>query len=275
MKHPREASCILTATLLALCLYAIPTLCAEDALFIGNSYTYGGNEPVISGNGGVPKLVEVIAASKGRKLSTVMLAVGGKDWGFHLQQPKTEEDLGAKPWDWVVLQDFSTEATHAGNPDEFFKNGATFCKLIMANSPKTKIVLYETWARPKGSPFYSGKSTATTFVDAVEMNGEIDKNYTELFHRLEAVDPGEVELAPVGLAFERTLEKYPGINLSSPDLHHANVEGNYLAALVIYATIYQDSPKGATREFFGASLDAGVAAKLQEIADEVTSGKGK
>ena len=104
------------------------------------------------------------------------------------------------------------------------------------------------------------------------MDAEVQKNYRELYNRIEAIDPGaQVELAPVGVAFQLCREKYPEINLNYPDLHHANVEGNYLAALVIYATIYQDSPKGATREFFGTSVDAGVAAKLQEIAEEVTS----
>jgi len=275
MKHKLGFPAFALIALVVACLCAASVLRADDALFIGNSYTYGGPENIIREHGGVPKLVEAIAASKGRKLSTVMLTVGGKDLGFHLQQPVTGEDLKAKNWDWVVLQDFSTEATHVGKLDDFFKNNETFCKLIMANSQKTKIVLFETWARPKGSPFYSGTSTPKTFVDAAEMNTEIQKNYTGLFHRLQTLDPGRVELAPVGLAFERSLEKYPGINLSYADLHHANTKGSYLAALVIYATIYQDSPKGATREFFGASLDAGVAAKLQQIADEVTSPKAK
>ena len=277
MKHPHASPAIPLIALLVVCLCSTAGLRADDALFIGNSYTYGGPVMFITNHGGVPKLVEAIAASKGRKISTLMLTAGGKDLGYHLAQPKTDEDLKAKAWDWVVLQDFSTEATHVGGKlDDFFKNGETFCKRIMAADPKAKIVLYETWARPKGSEFYSGTSTPKTFTDPAEMNAEIQKNYTELFKRLEVIDPGtQLEFAPVGLAFQRSLEKYPEINLSYSDLHHASVEGNYLAALVIYATIYQDSPKGATREFFGTSLDAGVAAKLQEIADEVAGPKAK
>jgi len=277
MKHPHASPAALFLPLFVIYLCYTACLRADDALFIGNSYTFGGPEMVITDHGGVPKLVEAIAASKGRKISTLMLTASGKDLGYHLAQPKTGEDIKAKKWDWVVLQDFSTEATHVGGKlDDFFKNGETLYKLIMANSPNTKVVLYETWARPKGSEFYSGTSTPKTFTDVPEMFSELQKNYAELYRRLEAIDPGtQVELAPVGLAFERSLEKYPEINLSNSDLHHASVEGNYLTALVIYATIYQDSPKGATREFFGTSLDAGVAAKLQEIADEVAGPKAK
>ena len=273
MKPPLKSFLL---SLAALVVVAASGLHADDTLFIGNSYTYGGPDKIVFDHGGVPKIVEAIAASKGKTLSTLMLTAGGVDLGYHLQQPKTDEDLKAKSWDWVVLQGLSMEATHVGRPDVFFKNGEIFCKRIMADSPKAKIVLFQTWARPKESPFYSGTSTPQTFVDVAQMNAEIQKNYQELCRRLQAIDPGsQVEVAPVGLAFERSQEKYPEINVNFTDLHHASTAGSYLAALVIYATIYQDSPKGATHEFFGISLDAGVAAKLQEIADEVTTRKAQ
>src|SRR5438309_1637268 len=92
-------------------------LCAEDILFIGNSFTFGAGDQAIQKYGGIPKLVEAIAASKGKTVTTMMVAVGGKDWGFHLQQPKTAEALAARKWDWVVLQDFSTKPTHLGKLD--------------------------------------------------------------------------------------------------------------------------------------------------------------
>lgn len=265
MKYARKTRILPFIALGALWFHSAPDLLAQKALFIGNSYTYGGPEMTITNHGGIPKLVEAIAASKGKKFSTTMLTVGGKDLAYHLQQPKTDVDLKADPWDFVVLQDFSTEATHVGGKlEDFFKDGETFYKRIRAESPQAMIVLYETWARPKQSPFYTGTSTPATFIDPAQMDTEIQKNYGELYNRLKAIEPGtHVELAPVGLAYERCEEKYPGINLSNPDLHHASIEGNYLSALVIYATIFHDSPKGATREFFDTSLDAGVAAKLQ------------
>src|SRR5579862_667491 len=151
-----------------------------------------------------------------------------------------------------------------------------FYKRIIAANPKAKVVLYETWSRPKGSPYYTGASTAKTFADQKEMDAEIQKNYTELYNRIEKLGAGaQVELAPVGVAFQRFREKYPDIDLNYSDLHHANTAGSYLAALVIYATLYHDTPKGATREFFGTSIDEPLATKLQEVAEEVTSTKAK
>ena len=274
MKHPAKLLIFFLPILAALCLSSPCGLWADDALFIGNSFTFGGAEKIICQHGGVPKLVEAIAASKKKNLSTLMLTAPGRDWGFHLRQPKTEEDLNAKIWNWVVLQDFSTQPTHIGKPDDFFNNGETLDNRIMQHSPKAIVVLYETWARPKGNPLYTGISTPRTFVDTAQMNDEVQKHYTELYQRLEAINPPtHVELAPVGLAFERSVEKYPDINLYCSDLYHANTNGSYLAALVIYATIYKESPVGAPHEFFGLSLNVGAAAKLQEIANEVTSQK--
>jgi hypothetical protein len=186
----------------ALLLGGIAGLRAEDVLFIGNSYTFGGPVDAIRKPGGVPKLVEAIAASKGKKLSTMMLTAGGKDWAYHLAQPATDKDLAAQKWDYVVLQDFSTKPTHLGNLEAFYQEGETFYKRIRKADPQAKIVLFETWARGKGNPMYSGTSTPKTFVDQAEMAGELQKAYPELQRRLEALEPGnQVMLAPVGLAF--------------------------------------------------------------------------
>lgn len=250
------------------------SLQAEDVLFIGNSFTFGGGSKVISSNGGVPKLVGAIAASKGKTLETRMLAVGGKDFAFHLQQATTDTDLRLKKWDRVVLQGYSLEATHLRQPEEFLKNGELFYRRIRESSPNAKIVLYETWARGPGNKLYTGTTSPKTFADPAEMIREIQENYAKLRERLESLEPeSQVELAPVGQAFSHCVKRYPEIDLFDAEKYHASTEGSYLAALVIYATIFQDQPLGATPEFFGSRLDADIARKLQEVAGEVTQPK--
>lgn len=267
-----SASALLAAAIL---LTGVPArLVAEEILFIGNSFTYGGPDQVVKSHGGIPKLVEAIAIAKGRTISTTMISSGGKTLAWHLKQEATGVGVKSRPWDWVVLQEFSTGATHIGNPGEFFKSGEELKKLITQTSPKAGIILYETWARPKESKLYSGVSTEKTFVDQSQMAGEIRANYSELRDRLQAGDPSlKVLVAPVGRAFDLCRERYPGITLDWSDNHHASTEGSYLAALVIYSTIFQESPKGAVRQFFDTSMDAVTAARLQEIADEVVSQK--
>jgi len=247
---------------------------AEDVLFIGNSYTYGGPEAVVREHGGVPKLVELVAASKGKSLAPLQMTVGGKDWGFHLGNAATLAAIRAKAWDAVVLQDYSTKPTHLGNVAQFQTNGEKLFELINGRLPRATIVLYETWARPAGNVLYTGKAAGKSFAGPDEMMRELHASYAALRERLANRTPGaSVVVAPVGTAFARSLEKHPELKLHGGDLHHANARGSYLAALVIYATLFHDSPRGATAQFPAFSVPPQEAARLQEIAEEVTGNK--
>ena len=75
----------------------------------------------------------------------------------------------------------------------------------------------------------------------------------------------------MGWAFARCLAKSPELNLHAEDKHHANAQGSYLAALIIFAAMFGDSPVGVPREFFGVTLAPDTARKLQQIAAEVVS----
>jgi hypothetical protein len=246
---------------------------ADDVLFIGNSFTFGATAPPVQKNGGVPKLFAEIATAKGREVATSAVTGGGKDWAWHLAQPATEKALGSKPWTWVVLQDFSTRPTRLGNVEQFVHDGETFSERIAQTSPHAGIILYETWARPPGA-FY----LLSPAFGPEQMMRELHESYGRLREDLAAKNPAREErVAPVGTAFARDAAEYPAINLDASDRHHATAEGYYLAALVIYETIYHDSAKGAPTSFFHGDLviSADDAAKLQGIADEVAGGAVK
>ncbi|CAN5733316.1 hypothetical protein BH09VER1_BH09VER1_39550 [soil metagenome] len=264
MRSPSLRS-VLASVVLVCALHPVQ---AEDILFIGNSYTYGGAEVSIAKFGGIPKVVEAIAKSKGHTANTMMLVSGGKDWGYHLAQPATDKALPEKPWDWVVLQDYSVKSTHVGNIEEFRKNGEAFYLRIRSASPKAKILLYATWARGKGNAMFTGTSSPKSFADPAEMFAEIRKAYVDLQATLEALEPApnQIALAPVGTAFELSLARYPEINLYAKDLHHPSPAGCYLSGLVIEAVLFGDNPEGATNVLPGTTIDAEVAKKLQGIA---------
>ena len=143
------------AFLLLLVTVASSSARADDVLFIGNSFTFGELAPVVRLNGGVPKLFEAIALAKGRQVATSAVTAGGKDWSYHLAQPATDKALNSKAWTWVVLQDYSTRPTRAGNVEQFLRDGETFSDRIAQNSPNAGIVLFETWARPPGRFYQS------------------------------------------------------------------------------------------------------------------------
>lgn len=242
---------------------------AENVLFIGNTYTTGSRTDPITAAGGIPAYVQAIAVSKGKSLTTKTLAAGGKDLSYHLGQAETGEALQAAKWDWVVLQELSTKPTRVGNPDGFFADAATLYARAREASPDAKILLYQTWPRPATSSYISkeGKSKKKKFESSGEMLAEVVANYAEARGRLESGEPGDqVALARVGEAFVRCLEKYPQLSPYGTDGHHASPEGYYLAALVIYGALFDDSPVGATHDLPGLTIDAETAKSLQEIA---------
>src|SRR5436305_2000886 len=66
----------------------------------------------------------------------------------------------------------------------------------------------------------------------------ITKAYQELGKELKA------KVAPVGIAWEMALKAERQLALHDPDKKHPNAAGTYLAACVIYGTIYGKSPEG-------------------------------
>jgi hypothetical protein len=53
-----------------------------------------------------------------------------------------------------------------------------------------------------------------------------------------------VKVAPVGLAFTSSMLERPDLDLYIGDREHSNFRGHYLAAAVLYATIFDTSPEG-------------------------------
>ncbi len=160
-------------------------------------------------NGGVPKLVEAIANTKGQTLSTSAVTAGGKDFAYHLAQPATGASLASKPWTWVVLQDLSTGPTRVGNVAQFLKDGETFSDRIAHASPAAGILLFETWARPPGTFYHTAPGNAFSGPD--EMTSDLHEAYGRLAADLAAKNSKrEVRVALVGTAFARALARVSG-----------------------------------------------------------------
>lgn len=258
----------------ALLVLILATTCqavrADEILFIGNSFTFGATAPTVEHNGGVPALFAGIARAKGKRVEISAVTAGGKDWSYHLAQPVTKDVLRSKIWTWVVLQDLSTQPTHMGDVRQFLKDGETFSTRIAENSPAAGILLFETWARPPGAFYRTPPGDALS--GPQQMMHELHQSYGRLRDDLAAKNKNRpARVALVGTAFAEAKKEYPSLSLDASDQHHASAEGYYLAALVIYETIYRDSVKDAPGAFFHGQLiiPTNDAAKLQEVADEV------
>jgi len=226
---------------------------AATILFVGNSFTAGGRASV-------PEIFDRLAQAGGHpNPETAMRTQGGADFKFHADDPTTLQAIASRPWDFVVLQNFSTEPTHftadGHRVENHFTYGSILYERILANHPGTKVVLFETWSRAAVHPYITGSSGPNSFASTAEMQGELRANYHALARNLTAGHPGKppVSVAPIGTAWEMAGALAGSTDPDFVDLHgtddyHADDDGDYLSAAVLYSKIYGVSPAGLSRD---------------------------
>ncbi|ANY20391.1 hypothetical protein A6F68_01881 [Tsuneonella dongtanensis] len=278
---------LLTAAALALAAFgADAALAHERILFVGNSFTMGANSSALryradsvealgeANIGGIPAIFERFAEQAGFEWEASHELRGGSDLAYHLSEKRQAID---KPWDVVVLQQYSTlDAKNPGNPASTARDAPELARLVTARNPGVKVYLLATWTRAdqayKPTGHWFGKPLATMAID--------------VRRALDAADAASDDIdgvIPVGEAWQRAIEAgvadanpYDGrdfgkVDLWSYDQYHASAEGSYLEALVVFAQI-----TGYDVRRFGAGekaanelgIDPKVAAALQKVAME-------
>ncbi len=119
-------------------------------------------------------------------------------------------------------------------------------------------ILFETWGHRDGSP-------EDGLPDFATMEAALEQGYDQV-----ASDVG-AQVAPVGVAWRTARLVAPQIDLWQPDGSHPTMAGTYLAACVIYATIFGRSPVGLG---YDAGLGADTAHVLQSVAAQTVLGAG-
>lgn len=241
----------------------------KSLLFYGNSFTIGIGSTEAETFGGVPAVVKQLAVAAGYLEPYVEnAAVSGQTLGWHLANnigpiydPANFPAVPGFQWDAVIMQEFSTEPTHIGNPASFRANARAMFIRLRNHSADVKGILFETWARGPGHAFYSDGSFPG---GPAQMQQELRTNYELARQDLAAIYGADsTVIARVGDAWEAT----GWDNLHSTDIYHANTRGTYLTGLVVFGTVYgQRTTVGLPKLF--ASLTAQEAAELQAIADQ-------
>jgi hypothetical protein len=190
-------------------------------LFLGNSYTYFNNVPHL-----LHMLVE--SAREERGIETRMVVEPGFTLKRHWDDPGAVSAIHAERWDHVILQEQSTlggstvidDIPQINAPTMFHEYARLFDHEIRKAGAKT--VFFLTWAR-KDSP---GSQPL------------LNTAYLRIAKELRA------RLAPVGMAWGEALKANGSIGLHQSDLAHPAPAGSYLAACVLYATLFESSPEG-------------------------------
>lgn len=252
-----------TKLLLLLAIFLAFTLSAIAAptrvLFVGNSYTYFNK---------LPKIFENIIASTTNSVPTINSSTPpGETFDGHLmKQPGTLKMIDEGNWDVVILQGNSLQAAMAeqfeGTRTSFLKGAAGLYDRIKMKSPNARVVLYETWAR-HADYWKNPKAEKGVGGSPAEMQARVRKWYKQI-----AADKKDCIVAPVGDAWELNYKNPNAVRLHAKDNSHPAFNGSYLAALMIYATIYHPSNLNVT---YHGNLTGTEAAYLQRLAAEVTS----
>lgn len=221
-------------------------------LFIGNSFTQGAHSAARNwragsvtdlnraGYGGVPAMFKLFCEQAGLDYDVSLETQGGKSLGFHYDERR---QLFDRPWDVVVLQEFSTlDRKRPGDPADYLANVGRLAALFRARNPAVDIRLVAAWTRadqtwlPKGH--WYGKPVSAM---ALDLRAAADS--------ARRAHPGITGILPVGEAWNRAFAEsvadpnpYDGIAFDQLDLwaydhYHASVAGYYLSALVTFGAI--------------------------------------
>jgi hypothetical protein len=184
-------------------------------LFIGDSFT--------EWNGGIDYHTRALAASANPPLTIEVssVAFGGFLLEEHWELGVALEAIQKGNWDVVVLQEDTLETGY--EEQKFYEYMRKFDEEIKKIDAQT--VLYMPWEYEK-----SGNLPMTT--------EDIARVYANIGGELGA------RVAPVGLAWQRSIQERPDLNLFGLDKIHPSIRGTYLTACVLYATIFDQSPVG-------------------------------
>ncbi len=216
-----------------------------SVLFVGNSLTQAND---------LPTVFKHFAAESSLHIDVDVRSItpGGAFFYDHWKCGQALALLREQRPNFLVLQGQSTEPLFA--PENFNYYGRLF--KAEADQVHATTVLFSTWARPSGDAYYRDSSSGGS---PLEMQTRLNSAYASLAQNIGAT------LAPIGLAWQRAQEVAPEIPLLD-GTQHPSPAGTYLAAAVLFRTLFDSSPVGST---YCGGLPQTTAHTLQRIADAV------
>lgn len=207
----------------------------ERILFVGNSYLYYND----SLHNHFRRMVEEAFPSKVDSIEFKSATIGGSKLSHHnLDHLLNYKNLSvSKPFDLVILQGGSGEVLTKKSRNEFAKQSRKLIKKIKEAGSEPALYMIHAYGK-------SHKKYDPSMIDKVIKTYEASgiKN--------------NVIVIPVGIAFENAYKLDKTIQLHKFfDGSHPDILGTYLAASVLYASIYKKDPTLIDYDYFGAIND--------------------
>jgi hypothetical protein len=233
----------LLKTLILLLLNAFTSLFSQsdNVLFIGNSITYFND---------MPELFKNLSISKGKNVDVTAHTVGGAGFLNHVNDASLYQKIRSKNYKYVIMQPGTGESAGASNPVALTaQRGNIIRDSIRKYSPCSKIFLYEI---PYGVPNQNEYPTYFAYQKIIK------DSITKMSNLM------EVEIIPAGEAARAHYSVTQDLALhSSFNDIHPNLQGSYLVASTVFATLFQTAVFPST--FYGG-LAQDKAEYYQQIA---------
>ena len=212
--------------------------------WFGNSFTFVNAADFI---------LKEIALSEGHYLDLRVGTYPGARFRSHLSFKKSLEYISEGGFDYVILQDQSTQAARYGRDKQkdVMDYTKTLGDVISYFSPGAKLIYEKTWAFSQDN--YGGFGSYEFFDSCATAGAE------ELAAKINAT------VSPIADAFALARAERPDIVIYSTDDHHPANYGAYLKACVNYLTIFK-TPFMAKADF---ALDPEKCKYLRELAQRV------
>lgn len=194
-----------------------------NILFIGNSYTYFNNMPLV---------FELIAHGNQKEVCVKSITQGGARLERYADaaDPLTvtlEALLADQKFDVCFIQE---QSLLPAADFERFTDGLG-CVVNKLKGHTDHLILYATWGRKIGSEDLSEHNWTPQ---------SMTKLLSDAYQR--AAERFGTAVSQVGINFWRITQEYPEINLYNKDLSHPSYQGSCLAALTHYYTLFGEFP---------------------------------
>jgi hypothetical protein len=221
----------------------------KSAIFIGNSFFYYNN----SMHGHLRNIIGAADKKQPFRGTSVTISGSGLDWHnveayfqpngigrySFVGDNKVQFNKLDKLFDLAIMMDCSQCPVHPDLKTVFTEFAKKHSNTVRKHGAEP--ILFMSWA----------------YADAPEMTEQLADAYVK------AGNANNAMVIPAGLAFAKSIALRPDLNLYEPDKRHPSLMGTYLAANVVYASLFKKSPAGNANT---AGLDPAVAKHLQTVA---------
>jgi hypothetical protein len=221
----------------------------QSAIFIGNSFFYYNN----SLHGHLRSIIGAADKKQRFRGTSVTISGSGLDWHnveayfqpngigrySFVGDNRVEFNKLDKLFDIAIMMDCSQCPIHPDLKSIFAEFAKKHSDTVRKHGAEP--ILFMSWA----------------YADMPEMTEQLADAYVKVGNANNAM------VIPAGLAFAKSIAVRPDLNLYVPDKRHPSLMGTYLAANVVYASLFKKSPIG---NGYAAGLDTAVVKHLQTVA---------